>query len=55
MNYFEYQARQGRPTEIALDVIEFEPQPQGVEVREQTFDRLADLWRHIARETGRAP
>lgn len=54
MNYFEHMATQGRE-EVALDVIEFEPLPQGVEVAEKQFESMADLWRHISRETGRCP
>ena len=47
MNYFEYHARQGRPAEVALDVIEFEPAP-AIEVTERRFDSSAALWRHVA-------
>lgn len=54
MNYFEFMAGKGRE-EVALDVVEFDCVPEGVEVAEKHFESLADLWRHVARETGRAP
>jgi hypothetical protein len=43
------------PKEVALDVIEFEPTPAGVEVQEKQFDSQAELWRYMAHETGRGP
>lgn len=54
--YFEYCARHGRRTEIALDVIEFDgPQSAGIEVSERHFESTGEFLAFIARETGRGP
>lgn len=54
-SYFEFFARKGNPEEVSLDVIEFEPQHQGIEVSERRFDSTGEYLAFIARETRRGP
>lgn len=54
-SYFEHMAGKGGQPEVSLDVIEFEPQPAGIEVSERQFDSTGEFLAYVARETGRGP
>jgi hypothetical protein len=53
--YFEHFARKGNREEVSLDVIEFEPQHQGIEVSERRFESTGEYLAFIAREMRRGP
>lgn len=52
-NYYEFQARQVKRSEVALDVIEFEiVEDSGIEVEEQQFDSMDELLAHVKQVMG---
>jgi hypothetical protein len=49
-SYYEFQARQVKRSEVALDVIDFEVVEESeptIEVQEQQFDSWEDLMSHV--------
>lgn len=53
--YFEHVAGQGKRKETSFDVLEFDPQPAGIEVTEKLFDSTGEFCRYVAQQLGRAP
>lgn len=52
-SYYEFQARQVKRAEVALDVIEFEVEEDtGIEVEEQQFDSMEELMEHVKQVIG---
>jgi CO dehydrogenase/acetyl-CoA synthase delta subunit len=54
-SYYEFQARQVKRSEVALDVIDFEviEQPEStMEVQEQQFDSMDELLAHVKQVMG---
>jgi hypothetical protein len=52
-SYYEFQARQVKRSEVALDVVEFElVEDTGIEVQEQQFDSMDELLAHVKQVMG---
>jgi hypothetical protein len=52
-SYYEFQARQVKRAEVALDVIEFEIEEEtGIKVEEQQFDSWDELLAHVNQVLG---
>jgi hypothetical protein len=54
-SYYEFQARQVKRSEVALDVIDFEviEEPEStMEVQEQQFDSMDELLAHVKQVMG---
>lgn len=52
-SYYEFQARQVKRSEVALDVIDFElVEDTGIEVEEQQFDSMDELLAHVKQVMG---
>lgn len=52
-SYYEFQARQVKRSEVALDVVEFElVEDTGIEVDEQQFDSMDELLAHVKQVMG---
>jgi hypothetical protein len=52
-SYYEFQARQVKRSEVALDVVEFElVEDTGIEVVEEQFDSMDEMLAHVKQVMG---